>query len=72
MAVVEQQPWGHVEYTLFAMWVSARLELQLAALVRTLHEPEDVADDAVRVEQTWSSRVKLLATRRKKLLVRSK
>ena len=55
VAVVEQQPWEYVEYKLFAMWVSARLELQLAALVRTLHEPEDVADDALRVEQTWSS-----------------
>ena len=55
VAVVEQQPWEYVEYKLFAMWVSARLELQLAALVRTFHEPEDVADDALRVEQTWSN-----------------
>ena len=55
MAVVEQQPWGHVEHKLFAMWVSARLKLQLAVLVRTLHEPGDVTDDAVRVEQTCSS-----------------
>eukprot|EP00435_Cladocopium_sp_Y103_P010659 s3940_g2.t1 len=37
------------------MWVSAPLELQLAAVVRTLHEPADVADDAVRVEQIWTS-----------------
>eukprot|EP00435_Cladocopium_sp_Y103_P049427 s1595_g14.t3 len=55
VAVVEQKPWDLLEYKLFAMWVSARLELQLAARVRLMHEPGEVADDAARVEQTWAS-----------------
>ena len=39
--VVEQTPWERVERKLFAMWMSCTLELQMAAEVRLLHEPQE-------------------------------
>ena len=41
--VVEQTPWERVERKLFAMWMSCNLELQMAAEVRLLHEPQEDA-----------------------------
>ena len=40
----EQRPWERVERKLFALWMSCSLELQMAAQVRLLHEPEDVQE----------------------------
>ena len=39
--VVEQTKWERVERKLFAMWMSCTLELQMAAEVRLLHEPQE-------------------------------
>ena len=47
--VVEQTPWERVERKLFAMWMSCNLELQMAAEVRLLHEPQE---DAPRASDT--------------------
>ena len=44
--VVEQTPWERVERKLFVMWMSCNLELQMAAEVRLLHEPQE--EDAPR------------------------
>ena len=44
--VVEQTPWERVERKLFAMWMSCNLELQMAAEVRLLHEPQEEAPSA--------------------------
>ena len=52
---VEQQIWKKMEKKLFAMWISARLSLQLASQVRFLHEPEESESDADRVQKTWDS-----------------
>ena len=52
---VEQQIWKKMEKKLFAMWISARLSLQLASQVRFLHEPEESGSDADRVQKTWDS-----------------
>ena len=52
---VEQQIWKKMEKKLFAMWMSARLSLQLASQVRLLHEPEQSDSDADRVQKTWDS-----------------
>ena len=52
---VEQQIWKKMEKKLFAMWISARLSLQLASQVRLLHEPEESDSDADRVQKTWDS-----------------
>ena len=46
VTVVEQQEVTSLGYSLFAMWLSSSLELQLAAQVRALHEPADVEDAA--------------------------
>ena len=53
--VVEQTPWEKIERNFFAMWMSSSLELQMAAQVRLLHEPEEVADGAERVEKLWTN-----------------
>ena len=42
-------------YSLFAMWLSSSLELQLAAQVRALHEPADVEDQLQRQQATWNA-----------------
>ena len=47
--VVEHTPWERVERKLFAMWMSCNLELQMAAEVRLLHEPQE---DAPRASDT--------------------
>ena len=44
--VVEQTPWERVERKLFVMWMSCNLELQMAAEVRLLHEPQEDAPRA--------------------------
>ena len=53
--VVEQTPWERVEKKLFAMWMSSSLELQLAAKVRLLHEPDTTVDAVQRVEALWTN-----------------
>ena len=53
--VVEQTPWERVERKLFAMWMSCSLELQMAAQVRLLHEPQDVQDPAERMDVLWQN-----------------
>ena len=52
---VQQQIWKKIEKRLFAMWISTRLALQLAATVRALHEPAESDSDADRIEKTWNS-----------------
>ena len=52
---VQQQIWRKIEKNLFAMWVSTRLSLQMAAKVRALHEPAQSDSDADRVQMTWDS-----------------
>ena len=52
---VQQQIWTKIEKNLFAMWVSTRLSLQMAAKVRALHEPAQSDSDADRVQKTWDS-----------------
>ena len=52
---VEQQIWKRIEKKLFAMWLSTRLELQLASKVRALHEPPESDSDADRTQKTWDS-----------------
>lgn len=52
---VQQQIWKRIEKKLFAMWLSTRLELQLASKVRALHEPPDSDSDADRTQKTWDS-----------------
>ena len=54
VAVVEQQPWEYVEYKFFAMWVFAP-GIAARNLDSHVAEPEDVANDALCVEQMWSS-----------------
>ena len=53
--VVDQAPWERIEKKLFAMWVSTSLELEMAAKVRLLHEPELAEDDAQRVQCLWDN-----------------
>ena len=53
--VVEQKPWDRIEKKMFAMWMSTSLELQMAAQVRLLHEPEAAEDDVRRVEGLWEN-----------------
>ena len=53
--VVEQQEVTSLGYSLFAMWLSSSLELQLAAEVRALHELADVADQLQRQQATWNA-----------------
>ena len=53
--VVDQAPWERIEKKLFAMWMSTSLELQMAAKVRLLHEPEMAEDDAQRVQCLWDN-----------------
>ena len=55
VAVVEQALWERLEFGLFASWISVNLSLQLATLVRLLHEPADEQDAKVRVQQTWQN-----------------
>ena len=55
MTVVEQQEVTSLGYSLFAMWLSSSLELQLAAQVRALHEPADVEDQLQRQQATWNA-----------------
>ena len=50
-----KDPWERVERKLFALWMSCSLELQMAAQVRLLHEPEDVQDPAERVDVLWKN-----------------
>ena len=52
--VIEQSPWEHIERKLFAMWMSTSLELQMAAKLRLLHEPENSTDAVERIEATWT------------------
>ena len=52
---VQQQIWKRIEKKLFAMWLSTRLELQLASKVRALHEPHESESDADRTQKTWDS-----------------
>ena len=52
---VQQQIWKRIEKKLFAMWLSTRLELQLASKVRALHEPQESESDADRTQKTWDS-----------------
>ena len=52
---VKQEIWKKIEKKLFAMWISTRLCLQLAAQVRALHEPAESDSDADRVQKTWDS-----------------
>ena len=52
---VQQQIWKKIEKRLFAMWISTRLALQLAAKVRAWHEPAESDSDADRIEKTWNS-----------------
>ena len=52
--VIEQSPWEHIERKLFAMWMSTSLELQMAAKLRLLHEPENSIDAVERIEQMWT------------------
>ena len=52
---VKQEIWKKIEKKLFAMWISTRLSLQLAAQVRALHEPAESDSDADRVQKTWDS-----------------
>ena len=52
--VIEQSPWEHIERKLFAMWMSTSLELQMAAKLRLLHEPESSIDAVERIEQMWT------------------
>ena len=58
MTVVEQQEVTSLGYSLFAMWLSSSLELQLAAQVRALHEPADVEDQLQRQQVTWNALVR--------------
>ena len=53
--VVEQKPWERIEKKMFAMWMSTSLELQMAAQVRLLHEPEAAEDGVQRVEGLWEN-----------------
>ena len=53
--VVEQTPWERIEKKMFAMWMSTSLELQMAAQVRLLHEPEAAEDGVQRVEGLWEN-----------------
>ena len=53
--VVDQAPWERIEKKLFAMWMSTSLELEMAAKVRLLHEPELAEDDARRVQCLWDN-----------------
>ena len=55
VTVIEQQEVTSLGYSLFAMWLSSSLELQLAAEVRALHEPADVADQLQRQQATWNA-----------------
>ena len=55
VTVVEQQEVTSLGYSLFAMWLSSSLELQLAAQVRALHEPADVEDQLQRQQATWNA-----------------
>ena len=52
---LEVQEVKQVEKKMFAMWISTRLSLQLAAQVRALHEPAESDSDADRVQKTWDS-----------------
>ncbi len=52
---VVQQIWKTIEKKLFAMWISTRMALQLAAQVRALHGPEEGDSDADRAQKTWDS-----------------
>jgi predicted methyltransferase len=52
---VKQEIGKKIEKKLFAMWISTRLSLQLAAQVRALHEPAESDSDADRVQKTWDS-----------------
>ena len=52
---VKQEIWKRIEKKLFAMWISTRLSLQLAAQVRALHERAESDSDADRVQKTWDS-----------------
>ena len=55
VTVIEQQEVTSLGYSLFAMWLSSSLELQLAAEVRALREPADVADQLQRQQATWNA-----------------
>ena len=55
VTVVEQEVWEFLEYDMFVMWMSNRLQLQLAAVVRGMHEPEEWESEAERAAGTWKS-----------------
>ena len=55
VTVTEQQEITCVGSELFAMWTSTSLELQLAAVVRDIHEPANVKDQFERQATMFSS-----------------